>query len=300
MAITRTQRTPDAPAAPRTPRAGASVGKSKAYSLPAVTRTLRIAKAAGKKTWKIKNPAWLPSNAYQKALVALCDDEAVIECEKALKASELKTKAVIDKNAGVIDVTTILDVNVEWLKKGADTKVGSYKGVELSTGFTVVDPSTVVLRTKSGDFFYLHKTPVAAANSLDVARKINALHAKVTKGKKSVGGYEKVRFPLVSVDLDVNMKPLEGLDFGEAGSKPSDADHYIGEASQKVKFSMDTVGAKVKVEVKIKLMTKGIPHKPKIFTISGPFTVWAVKPGQSVPYFTGVMGRDAFTKSTAK
>ena len=265
---------------------------SKAYSIPAVTRTLRIALEACAKKFKVHGGKFVGINAYQKLLLQKLLDSDVKASEDALSNKELITSVKIDQNS--IVTNTVLSVNVEYKTKGVESDGYKHKGVKLSKDFEVLDENCVKIHTKSGDTIFLHKKTFVASNSLVMASKIKALYDKYCNAK-SDKSFTSLVFPHTNATIAVDMTPLLGLEYGNL---PAPKNEYsVSEASQNITFVMDTVGAKVKVEVSIRMATKGLPPKPpkqKVFVIDGPYVVWITKPKCVIPYFTGIMQKDAF------
>lgn len=254
----------------------------KAYSLPAVTKTMRV----GLKKAKTKLP-WTGNNKHQNTLIALFGNKVVEEIETLL-GKQLKTKAEVA--GATIKLTTLLDVAAEWLKKGKAETVKGYKAVLLDSGFTVYKNDVVAVETKTDDIVFLKKGKVAGADLMTFVTNANALMEETLKAKTDK--YDELVFPKTDFDEEVDMSKVLGMNTGS---------YAVVEASQKVKFSMDEVGAKVKVEVKMTMLKSAKPRppkNPKRFVIDGPFTVMMLKKGTTVPYFAANVTAKQLQKAT--
>ena len=272
--------------------------KSNVYSVVAITKCLRDALPVSKRGFGLKKPEWHGRNAMQKLMLKYMANPLVEQVEEAFKSSELKT-AVDFEHKVQIDLTTTLNVKVKWRKKGTEAAAGKYQGVELSNAsFLMAGSDVAVALTKNGDLFFMKKKPIEAKNGIELTQKVAKITETYLKNMQ-VGvkpDFTSFIFPKVSLDMPVSLTGLKRMDLGEEGDGAF-GDHYIGVANKHVSLEMDTLGARVKVVVRISIMTKGEAPKPKKFIISGPFTMWCVRKNTSFPYFVANIDTDAFSKS---
>ena len=253
-----------------------------AYSVPAVVKALSIAQNYVMERWggQVKN--WTAFNRHQEFLLQNLDSHKVTKLVAVL-GSDITAKASV--TASEIIVLTILNIVVEWLETGIPYNKGQYEGILLKSGFDVFDNAVVRLETKTGDLVYIRAGVVEAPNVWSFVEAVNDL-SEDTK-RAGFENYEEVVFPRTNVvDQEIDMSKVLGLRCCEIAR--------VVKAKQKVNFSMDEVGAKVKVEVEV-VMMRGMSRPPKRFVIDGPFVVWVVKRNSNIPYFCVNITKDFLT-----
>ena len=242
-----------------------------AYSLPAVTETLQKGQVTIEKHSRSSDLIWTTSNDHQEYLIKTKSKSEIKSLIAQLKA-EIETSVKVEGNS--IKLKTVLDVIVSWLEEGTLDKSGKYESVLLKSGFEVLDNGVVLVKTKSGDIVGLKKGLIKADSIVQFVKKVSALSKQCLN--TTALRYSELLFPLCDVEnASVDMSDLLGLQCNE---------YSVIKASQSINFSMDNIGAKVKVEVKMTMM-KSVKMEPSRFVIDGPFTVFILKSGNIIPYF---------------
>jgi hypothetical protein len=221
-------------------------------------------------------------NTYQKKLLEYYADNALLAIETKL-GDQCTAKVKISELS--INVTSTLKIIMQWVKKGTAVKIGNYAGVLLSDpkSFCVYSNGVVKVRTKSDDIVYMQEGVTNMRSSMRLIEKVNVLAFETSKFAPDKS-YTELAFPKVSIEeAVVDMEPIIGL---------ACAGFFVTGASQTVSLSMDEVGAKVKVAVRM-TMTKSAPKAPKRFTVKGPFTMWMEKKDcYDEPYFVANITKD--------
>ena len=194
---------------------------------------------------------------------------------------------------GAFGVVSILDVLVEWLKKGELSQVRgadgvTYPAVESKHSALVDDKHCQLFTTWTSE---AHQHPIATMASKSGDRlsmtiagseyadfalmdRINEIRAGTTRDER----YERLRFPMVDYDNQTDLSWLCGL---SSFVRTKRGDPYVVEkALQQTKFKMNQHGARLKDAVA--MVMRGI-SMPRILTIDRPFFLWIDRPGVPVP-----------------
>lgn len=205
-----------------------------------------------------------------------------------------------DREFGVL---SILDVSVTWLEKGTEATIyyqdEAYKGVCLKKGFeaftTGQHPHPILkVTTKSCDVLYLTKA-TEALHDFELLEKVNQLNNTLSDGFHRTASCQRVpvdiiTFPKVSVNQTVDISWLTKMSCPDIKLPYPTFWWEITQAYQQTKFAMHEEGARVESAVMISFALCGcatFEPEPVIITIDEPFYVWIMRPGCSIPVFTG-------------
>jgi hypothetical protein len=190
-------------------------------------------------------------------------------------------------------VVSILDVTVNWLYKGQKSIIykevedKKYPAVYMTEGFSVVKSSSykspiIRIRTKSNDVVCM----TIADQTLQDFELLSHVQ-NITKNIEYTDDpdhYDFIKFPMVDLDQEVNIKWLLGM------RCPG---YNIEQALQQTKFKMNEEGARVKSAVAIALTeSAGISQPKKCIIVDEPFYVWIERPVFQAPIFVGYIAQE--------
>ena len=214
-----------------------------------------------------------------------------------LKENGFTCKLTVDPGPGGFAVASILDVLVEWLKKGSRRKItnekGTYDGVHLKQNDGVailqnahVHPHPVArIATKSGDKVYMTPVDGLPEGRFALESKIRSILVGLEHPDYR---FEGVVFPMVNYDRQIDLSFLHGLN-----TKTVAPGFFCVQAVQQTKFRMNETGARVEsaAAMSMRKMSAG----PSPLVIDRPFLLWITREGISMPLFGGVFAEDVWS-----
>ncbi|MBI2633082.1 MAG: hypothetical protein HYW78_01690 [Parcubacteria group bacterium] len=193
-------------------------------------------------------------------------------------------------------VATVLNVLVEWARKGAVTTIRpdlfhTYPGVRIpSEGaefFQAYGHSEPIalLTTKSGDRVYL---TIAGGPPPEPFSMVDYVQ-QLSKSKQMLyGDFDGVVFPMVHLDQRVDINWLKGMEtFTKSGNL-----YYISQAVQQTIVKMNEIGARAKSAVAIGVRSISISLPKPDYIINKPFLMWIERDGLSKPLFVGYITKE--------
>lgn len=268
-------------------------------------------------------PALKPVNKFQQNLIPYVEQYNA-EMRQHMKSEELNVFASFDpekinaalKKAGSrlrvdftppreFGVVSILNVSPQFAVPGElgvkDSKTGNmtYFSIDgrpafrMTVGEHQIDfkrlPGSseplIVLNAKNGDQILLWKSD-RGAGDLHIKEGFAAAMLHAARNGDSVSGrYLGAVIPMVDLDQEVDISQLKGLEY--AGT-----DWYVSEAKQQIRFLMDPNGVTVKSETVIVNTGRSLSIGPSYYDLTGSFYAVVVRPGMSVPYFSGFIGTE--------
>ena len=195
-----------------------------------------------------------------------------------------------------LSVASILDLLVEWLKKGDNTSIVSrrtgetYKGVSLSKGVSstfnegVYQYPIVHIETKSGDIVHAALLDEMPKGEFGLADKVREL-SEITTPYDASG----VNIPMINYNAYPDISWIQGMRMGKGAN-----DWLIEKAIQQTKFRLNLQGARVQSAVAMTL--KGSALGPRrVVDINQPFILWIERPSfRPMPIFVGVFCEDVW------
>jgi hypothetical protein len=214
-----------------------------------------------------------------------------------LAENGFEVKLTVDPGAGGFAVASILDVLVEWMKKGSRRKItnelGTFDGVKLKQdqGVTILQNAAVHnhpvarIATKSGDKVYMTPLDGLPDERFAIESRIRSIMLGLNHQDYR---YEGVVFPMVNYDRQPDISFLHGL------NTPTVAPgYYVTQAVQQTKFRMNEVGARVESAAAMTMRRK-ITNVKEPLVIDQPFLLWIVRDGIDMPLFGGVFAEDVW------
>ncbi len=206
-----------------------------------------------------------------------------------LSQKEMEVSCKINNSAQEIEVTSRLDVTLHWEKIGeqasiyVDEKTKAFEGVRLKYGFGALrvknHPHPIgMIHTQSEDIVYI-TIAERPYGEHELLKKIRSL--KNRGGTGMFERYDYIEFPMVDLDKNPNISWLENLLF-ETQSGP----YRIISATQKTRFKMNSIGARVKSDVVLNALYTANASNIKIgLIINKPFLIWIERENVSFPIF---------------
>lgn len=215
-----------------------------------------------------------------------------------LKANGFDIQLTVPPGVGGFCVASILDVLVEWMKKGTRRKItnekGTFDGVHLKQNDGVailqnahVHPHPVArIATKSGDKVYMTPVDGLPSGRFALESKIRSILVGLEHPDYR---YEGVVFPMVNYDREIDISFMQGLNCNEP--KPG---FYVVQAKQQTKFRMNETGARVESAAAMTMRCMSANIKSP-FVIDRPFLLWITRRGVNMPLFGGLFAEDVWS-----
>jgi hypothetical protein len=197
---------------------------------------------------------------------------------------------------GGFAVASILDVLVEWLKKGSrrkvDTLKGSFDAVKLKEGVSIrqhpdVSKHPVVrIATQSGVrvcMAIVDDIPEGRYGLLSRIRSLSVVEAMDYR-------FEGVIFPMVKYDRHEDISYFCGLKCDKEGTPG----WFVSEAVQQTRFRMNEVGARAESAVAMGFRCCAAAPSKKPYVIDRPFVLWMEHDELPMPLFAGLFAEDVW------
>jgi hypothetical protein len=216
------------------------------------------------------------------------DSEAVDDFIK----SNGKGKSSAEKNAYEVFIGTIFELLLQWKMKGSKYNIkGGFQGVKMpETGAAVVGGKVLTVKAKNGDIACMMEVPKLLNAEGAFQAALDAMKKFPAKQGEACIGY----FPKINMKANGRFNWMLNTYIGTAPSADT-AWKVFGCSTENI-LKMDEVGAHIKSEVKVSMMTKGIERKPKEFKIENPFLFWVVRKGCTFPIFAAYLSKDSWVK----
>jgi hypothetical protein len=221
-------------------------------------------------------------------------DSSIDPINKFLKENGFDIQLTIPPGQGGFSVASILNVLVEWLKKGSRRKItnekGTFDGVHLKQNDGVailqnanVHPHPVArIATKSGDKVYMTPVDGLPEGRFALESKIRSILVGLEHPDYR---YEGVVFPMVNYNREIDISFMQGLNTGS---------YHMVQAMQQTKFRMNETGAHVE-SAAVMTMSRCLSPKSSPFVIDRPFLLWITRDGINMPLFGGLFAEDVWS-----
>jgi hypothetical protein len=183
-------------------------------------------------------------------------------------------------------IATILNLIVEWLEAGKITTVEDhlyrhYPAICLSQGLRFYRSSfhrypIVVITTKSGDHVSMTRYDENPKNLEETVRKL-------VKYAKSVYDFEKVIFPMVDLNKQIDVSWLLNMSTMSNDVRPA----YVSQAVQQTIFKMNETGAQAQSAFAGAITKRGGSSSEENMVINEPFLCWITRRDFKMPLFAG-------------
>ena len=226
----------------------------------------------------------------------------VVEVNEFLRAHNFQIQ-LRDGGPESLYVASILKIALAWHDKGEKTTLAvnnkKYPAVRFERRgkqpFKVYDAPAgkngnpiLELAAKNGDMVYMM---VAPANQ-EPLREFDLLDSIAMWQQNKIESavpYSAVIFPMVSLDQEVDIRWLLGMNF-----PTSKGPAQIAQALQQTKFRMNEEGAMVQsavaIEVQIGIACPNF-NPPPVFCIDDSFYIWIMRPGMKTPIFAAYVDK---------